>query len=455
MSLFLSIDEDQIGDPERSHTHEQVGYAVFAGPFIYPPDDCPTIINHPADETVSEGDDVTFAVAAIGASPLMYQWYKDGDQIPGATESSHTVDAAVEDDAGEYYVVVTNDCGSETSEVATLTVLPAASGAQVWMSFKSSAEIPGLVEMVADEDIVAYDLSTGTWSLIFDGSDMGLESMEIDALAVTVPEDVPVLLLSFKTAGTIPGLLGGPDGTNVDDSDIVMFTPTSLGWDTAGEFSFYFDGSDVGLTRNQEDIDALALADDGRLIISTIGPMSENGTSGDDSDLFLFTDTSRGSNTTGTFEKYFDGSDVGLGNSGNEDIDAAGRTSSGLILLSTLGGFAVAGLTGADEDVFGFDPASLGESTSGTFAMFLDLGALGIYPGEDVGSVEFLELDLAGPNSGLLSSGNLPNANDSLNAAPFCGVFGPCGAGASLPLMLGCFAWLTRHRYRGRRAHSP
>jgi hypothetical protein len=34
--LFLSIDEDQIGDAERSHTTEQVGYAVFAGPVVYP-----------------------------------------------------------------------------------------------------------------------------------------------------------------------------------------------------------------------------------------------------------------------------------------------------------------------------------------------------------------------------------------------------------------------------------
>ena len=36
-SLFLSIDEDQIKDPERNHTTEQVGYLVFAGPLVFPP----------------------------------------------------------------------------------------------------------------------------------------------------------------------------------------------------------------------------------------------------------------------------------------------------------------------------------------------------------------------------------------------------------------------------------
>ena len=35
-SLYLSIDEDQIGDSERSHISEQVGYVVFETPMVYP-----------------------------------------------------------------------------------------------------------------------------------------------------------------------------------------------------------------------------------------------------------------------------------------------------------------------------------------------------------------------------------------------------------------------------------
>lgn len=36
-TLSLTVDEDQIGDGERSHTTEQVGYVVFQSPFVYPP----------------------------------------------------------------------------------------------------------------------------------------------------------------------------------------------------------------------------------------------------------------------------------------------------------------------------------------------------------------------------------------------------------------------------------
>ena len=31
-TLGLAVDEDQLNDNERNHTHEQVGYLVFASP---------------------------------------------------------------------------------------------------------------------------------------------------------------------------------------------------------------------------------------------------------------------------------------------------------------------------------------------------------------------------------------------------------------------------------------
>ena len=34
-TLFLSVDEDQIGNPERNHHDEQVGYVVFEAPFAF------------------------------------------------------------------------------------------------------------------------------------------------------------------------------------------------------------------------------------------------------------------------------------------------------------------------------------------------------------------------------------------------------------------------------------
>jgi len=267
-------------------------------------------------------------------------------------------------------------CVGECDEVNDLCV----GGAQLWLAFTANTTVPG-VGTATNEDIVAYDLSAGTWSLIFDGSDVGLGSFAIDGFTRLSDGSI---LLSFTVAGTVGGVA-------MDDSDILQFVPTSLGSTTAGTFSMYFDGSDVGLTTDNEDIDAIGLASDGRLVVSTIGAFAGTGASGNDEDLFIFTATTLGTNTAGSFALHFDGSDVGLNQSADEDVDAAGFTSSGALLLSTFGNFSVTGVSGADEDILQFNPTSLGSTTSGTFQMFLDLSTVGISTAADVIGVELVE----------------------------------------------------------------
>jgi hypothetical protein len=136
----------------------------------------------------------------------------------------------------------------------------------------------------------------------------------------------------------------------------------------------YFDGSDVGLDTNAEDIDAMELLSDGRLLISTVGNITVPGVSGLDEDLLAFTPTSLGSLTSGSWAMYFDGSDVGLSTTSDEDIDGVSTTANGDIYLTTLGNFAVTGVSGADEDVFICSPTSLGSTTACTFSptLFFD-----------------------------------------------------------------------------------
>jgi len=64
----------------------------------------------------------TFTVVAHGTEPLAYQWQKNTQDIPGATDTSYTINPVVWNDAGSYRCVVTNDFGSATSNEAILTV---------------------------------------------------------------------------------------------------------------------------------------------------------------------------------------------------------------------------------------------------------------------------------------------------------------------------------------------
>jgi photosystem II stability/assembly factor-like uncharacterized protein len=87
----------------------------------------PSISAHPSSVTKYVGESVTFSVTASGSTPKYYQWqlntgggYSD---IMGATSTSYTISSVVPGDAGDYRCTVTNDCGSATSNPATLTVV--------------------------------------------------------------------------------------------------------------------------------------------------------------------------------------------------------------------------------------------------------------------------------------------------------------------------------------------
>ncbi|MCI0630326.1 MAG: S8 family serine peptidase [Phycisphaerales bacterium] len=258
---------------------------------------------------------------------------------------------------------------------------PCPPGSDLLLAFTAATTLPN-IGTVQNEDIAKYNTGTGQWSLYFDGSDVGLTSFAIDALAVLPSGE---LLISVDVSGTIGGI-------STDDSDILRFTPTSLGANTAGTWAMYFDGSDVGLTQSTEDIDGLSIAPDGRLVISTTGSPSVTGLTGlADEDLIIFTATSLGSTTAGTWSLYFDGSDVGLADSSSEDVDAVSILNSGLISLSTLGSFSVTGLSGANEDVFDFSPTSLGSTTAGSYSAFFVGVSAGVPSGADVGAAEELE----------------------------------------------------------------
>ena len=236
----------------------------------------------------------------------------------------------------------------------------------LYLALGSSQVVDGV--SVAHEDILAFD---GTdFTMYFDGSDVGIGSLALSAFAIVDDDEI---LMSFTSSTSALGI------GLVDDSDIVKFNATSLGSSTAGSFELYFDGSDVGLSSSSEDIDALEVLPNGNLLVSTLGKLSAPGASGRDEDLFEFVPTSLGQTTAGAWSLYFDGSDISLSR-GSEDIDSVAVGATGDIYLSAIGNFSVSGLSGRDEDIFAFNPASTGSSTSGNFSspLFLDGSAEGI-----------------------------------------------------------------------------
>lgn len=243
---------------------------------------------------------------------------------------------------------------------------------KLYLSSNGNVTINGVT--YADEDVAVLDTSTGQWQKFLDGSDLGLAALDLDALEIMADGS---LLLSVDA-----NAIGLPNVGDVSDADILRFVPTTPGNYGAGTLSLYVDGSDVDLTTSGEDIDAIALATNGDLLISTLGtarvPSGSGTLTAPDEDMLRLHLTQTGTNTSGTWQAYFDGSDVRLATT-SEDIGAAWLDpASGDLFLSTLKSFSVTGLKGTGSDVFICQSFVPGANTSCTFGpnLFWD-GAAG------------------------------------------------------------------------------
>ena len=87
-------------------------------------DDPPTLVTQPQSAAGLEGDSIMLSVAAAGSAPLQYQWFKEGQPIPGATTPTFEIVFLLEADAGTYRVEVSNAFGKTVSADAIISFLP-------------------------------------------------------------------------------------------------------------------------------------------------------------------------------------------------------------------------------------------------------------------------------------------------------------------------------------------
>jgi alpha-tubulin suppressor-like RCC1 family protein len=84
----------------------------------------PAIVTPPQPQTVPvPGGTVTLSVAASSSPAPSYQWYLNGQLLPGATRATLTLDNVQSAAAGNYRVVVTNPAGSTSSGNAAFQIV--------------------------------------------------------------------------------------------------------------------------------------------------------------------------------------------------------------------------------------------------------------------------------------------------------------------------------------------
>jgi hypothetical protein len=336
-----------------------------------------TIDTGPTDPSSSA--DATFTFSAD--EPSTFECRLDGGVWATCTSPKNYIGLA--DDSHTFEVKATDAANNTDPTPASWTwvidtVVPST---PILASTLSGGSVGGV--NFGPEDILAWDGSG--WSIWFDGSNAGLMSKgkvmhNINAFAVPDPNDNDVIMSFAQSKLHVLGIVLPVEGT-----DLVR-------WDGAA-FSFYFDGSDVGLkSMTQEKIDALHILPGSAspinggnclayLLISTQGPGKVNNHSGgvlrfSGEDVLGFCMTSSGDNTVGLWHMALDGSAEGM--PPNSLVNLSASDDGQVLYLTTRKNFNVDMASGGHSMVYRFDRGT------GLFSgPFFSAPATGLTPGLD------------------------------------------------------------------------
>lgn len=159
----------------------------------------PFITAEPLGRELRPGESLYLSVAAMGAAPLGFRWFRNGVAIPDATNSYVLRSGAAEDLVGEYFVIVRNLVGSTQSKSALVSI-----------STTTNLILNGSFEAGLDgweHDISVWEIAAGTQGA--KAANLGTfdqpGSFLSQAFAVHPGRDYTLL---FSTAANAVGVLG-------------------------------------------------------------------------------------------------------------------------------------------------------------------------------------------------------------------------------------------------------
>jgi hypothetical protein len=265
------------------------------------PPGLPVITNQPANQVVRDStvppnnSRAQFSVVALGRPPLNYQWWANGALLSGATDRVlKFVNPTAGAQGTNFFVVVSNDSGSVTSQVASLTLVPS-NQPPVAAGFSSVAfqggtytlPLSDLVQKSFDPDcdpigFVTYDSvgTNGVSSVAQIGAALvytpGFGYVGSDSFTYTISDDQ-----GATAVGTVYIVdLNAPTNQIVPPGGSASFDVGVPAAPAGYSFQWQFNGANIaGATTGQLTINNAQLANAGGYTLVVIDPLGQKWTS--------------------------------------------------------------------------------------------------------------------------------------------------------------------------------
>ena len=220
----------------------------------------PIITGQPLSPSVLLSGNATFSVVVSGDEPLSFQWYfnnaplMDGGRVSGSATTNLSISNVQTNDAGSYQLVVTNDFGTTTSAVASLTVLvpPAITGQPVSLTALAGTNVTFGVTTIGTAPLSYFWFSNGV-ALVSGARIKGTTSATLSISGVQTNDSASYQLIVINNYGSTTSLVATltvPSPAQITANPVsravllgsnVTFSVTATG--SALSYQWYFNGT--------------------------------------------------------------------------------------------------------------------------------------------------------------------------------------------------------------------
>jgi predicted outer membrane repeat protein len=221
----------------------------------------PAITQNPLDQAVCQGGTATFSVSASGSQPLVFQWLKNGNEMPGEINEVLTVSNASASDAANYSCKVTNAANqSVTSNAAALTVNPPS---QVSVALTASQQEICAGEEVTFTAVPAHGGSAPAYQWFKNGSPVGAAGPQYITSNISNGDSFSCQLTSSETCILNPTAVSNSVSIDVEnvltaslsiaaaqgvicEGQAALFTTSPVNGGNSPSFTWLLNGSPAG-----------------------------------------------------------------------------------------------------------------------------------------------------------------------------------------------------------------